>query len=236
MSSARKELVWAIKKQLFRLSSNDIYQVAKDIAINNSKNEEELNANDEESCMEYVVSYMQSDTLLGLEDEGMGQLLVLNDLIGRVINADAPVNFPVGTLSDGSTHVTPSQSPSTTVPNPTSQLHSHPNSTAMQTQPHSSTHTNTTTQPLEELRKVYEELGEKLRRQECTVTTSPTTYFHQGESELHYMPSMNSERPVLLKDLSYLQRRDFKVHGGQVGDQNSDLNYNDISKQIDEGV
>lgn len=236
MSSARKELVWAIKKQLFRLSSNDIYQVAKDIAINNSKNEEELNANDEESCMEYVVSYMQSDTLLGLEDEGMGQLLVLNDLIGRVINADNPVDVSVGTLSDGSTHITPSQSPSTTIPNPTPQPHSHPNSTVMQTQPHSNSHTNTTTQSLEELRKVYEELGEKLRRQECTVTTSPTTYFHQGESESHYMPSMNSERPVLLKDLSYLQRRDFKVHGGQVGDQNSDLNYNNISKQIDEGV
>ncbi|KAK0148946.1 hypothetical protein N1851_010630 [Merluccius polli] len=49
------------------------------------------------------------------------------------------------------------------------------------------------------------------------------------------MPQMISERPVVLKDLSYLQRRDFKVHGGQVGDQNSDLNYN-ISKQIDEGV
>lgn len=119
MSATRKELVWGIKKQLFRLSSNDIYQVAKDIAIN-SQHEEELNANDEEGCMEYVVSYMQSDTLLGLEDEGMGQLLVLNDLIGRVINADGPVNFPVGTLSDGRTHVTPSQSPTTTIPNPTS--------------------------------------------------------------------------------------------------------------------
>jgi len=67
--------------------------------------------------MEYVVSYMQSDTLLGLEDEGMGQLLVLNYLIGKIINADAPVNFPVGALSDGSTHVIPSHSPSTTIPN-----------------------------------------------------------------------------------------------------------------------
>lgn len=235
MSVTRKELVWGIKKQLFRLSSNDIYQVAKDIATN-SQHEEELNANDEEGCMEYVVSYMQSDTLLGLEDEGMGQLLVLNDLIGRVINANDPVNFPVSTLSDGSTHVTPSQSPSTTIPNPTSQPHSHPNSTVMQTQPHSNPHTNTTTQSLEELRQVYEELGEKLRRREFTETSSPTTYLHQGESELHRMPQMTSERPVILKDLSYLQRRDFKVHGGQVGDQNSDLNYNNISKQIDEGV
>lgn len=234
MSAARKELVWGIKKQLFRLSSHDIYQVAKDIAVN-SQHEEELNANDEEGCMEYVVSYMQSDTLLGLEDGGMGQLLVLNDLVGRIINADAPVNIPVVALSDGNTHVTPSYSPSTTTPNSATQPYPHSDSTVMQTQPPSNTHIHTTTQPLEELRQEYEELGEKLRRRACTETPSPTTYFHQAGSELHYMPQGILERPVMLKDLSYLQRRDFKVHGGQVGDQNSDLNYSNISKQI-EGV
>lgn len=222
MSATRKELVWGIKKQLFRLSNNDIYQVARDLALN-SRHEEELNANDEEGCMEYVVSYMQSDTLLGLEDEGMGQLLVLNDLIGKIINADVSVNLPVGTLSDDSTHVTPSHSPSTITPNSVSQ-------------PHSNTHTNTTTQSLEELRQAYEELGEKLRQRAFTGTPLPTMYPHHGESELHSVPQLVSERPVILKDLSYLQRRDFKVHGGQVGDQNSDLNYSNISKQIDEGV
>ena len=41
---------------------------------------------------------------------------------------------------------------------------------------------------------------------------------------------------VSLKDLSYLQRREFKVHGGQIGDHSSDITYNSISKQIDEGV
>lgn len=235
MSATRKELVWSIKKQLFRLSNNDIYQVAKDIATD-SQHEKELNPDDEEGCMEYVVSYMQSDTLLGLEDEGMGQLLVLNDLICKVINADAPVDCPVSALSDGNTHVTPSHSPSITIPNSASQPHSHPNSTVMPKQLHPNTYTNTTTQSVEELRQVYEELGEKLRRRESTATPSTTTYPHQGESELHCMSQMISERPVVLKDLSYLQRRDFKVHGGQVGDQNSDLNYNNISKQIDEGV
>lgn len=41
---------------------------------------------------------MQSDTLLGLEYEGMGQLLAFNDLICKGMNAGAPVNFPVGAL------------------------------------------------------------------------------------------------------------------------------------------
>ena len=186
--------------------------------------------------MEYVVSYMHSDTLLERDDEGVGQLLILNDLIGRVTTADAPVNFPVGALGDGNTHATPSHSPSTTIPNSASQPHSHSNGTVMQTQPHHNTHTNTTTQSVEELRQVYEELGEKLRRCESITTPPTTTYPHQGESESYGMPQMVSERPVVLKDLSYLQRRDFKVFGGQVGDQNSDVNYNNISKQIDEGV
>ena len=234
MAAVRKELVWSIKKQLFRLSSNDIYQVAKDIAID-SQHEGELNPNDEEGCMEYVVSYMQSDTLLGLEDEGMGQLMVLNDFICKVMNADAPVNFPVGALSDV-THVTPSHSPSTTIPNSASQPHSHPNNTIVQPQRHPNTHTNTTIQSVEELRQVYEELGEKLRRCESTAIPLTATYPHQVESESYYMPQVNSERPVVLKDLSYLQRRDFKIYGGQIGDQNFDLSYNNISKQIDEGL
>ena len=40
---------------------------------------------------------------------------------------------------------------------------------------------------------------------------------------------------VSLKHLSYLQRREFKVHGGQIRDQSSDITYNSISKQIDKG-
>lgn len=38
------------------------------------------------------------------------------------------------------------------------------------------------------------------------------------------------------KDLPYLQRREFKVNGGQTGDQDSEVTYNSICKQIDEGV
>jgi len=122
--------------------------------------------------MEYVVSYKQSDTLLQLEDEG--QLLVLNDLICKVFHAGATVNVPISAVSDGNTHATPSHSPSTTIQHTTSQPHFDPNNTVMPTQPHATTHTSTTTQSLEELRQVYEELGEKLRRHEVRVTLYTT--------------------------------------------------------------
>lgn len=81
---------------------SNIYQVEKEI-VTDGQHEEELNPNDEEGCMEYVVSYMLSDSFLEIEDESVCQLVVLNDLICKVMNADAPVNFPVVALSDGNT-------------------------------------------------------------------------------------------------------------------------------------
>lgn len=51
-----------------------------------------LDLNDEERYVECVISYMQSDTLLKLEDEGMGHLLALYDLIRKMIHAGVPSN------------------------------------------------------------------------------------------------------------------------------------------------
>lgn len=39
-----------------------------------------------------------------------------------------------------------------------------------------------------------------------------------------------------LRDLPYLHRREFKVHRGQIGDHSSDICYNSMCRQIEEGV
>ncbi|KAK0133562.1 hypothetical protein N1851_030936 [Merluccius polli] len=51
-------------------------------------------------------------------------------------------------------------------------------------------------------------------------------------------PASQSAREgiVSLRELSYLPRREFKVQGGQVGDQSSDISYNNLCKQIDDGI
>lgn len=233
MSTARKELVWSIKKQLFRLASDDIYQLAKDVAVDNPQGEV-LDLNDEERCIEYVISYMHSDTLLKLEDEGMSQLLALNDLICRISHVGVPSNVSVG-ASMGNSIPDENHHSSCTVPNIESQPHSPFEHTHTQSQPYPNTHSVATGQSVQELRHLCEELSDKLRQCEPTVTQATTTYPRQtGGGQFH--PSHHAERAVSLRDLSYLQRRDFKVHGGQVGDQNSDLSYNNISKQIDEGI
>lgn len=81
MSTVRKELVWSIKKNLYQLSCDDVYKLAKDIASDSSQ---DLESTDEGSCVDYIFNYMQSDTLLKSEDEGMSELLMLNDLVKSI--------------------------------------------------------------------------------------------------------------------------------------------------------
>ena len=78
MSTVRKELVWSIKNNLYLLSCDDDYKLAKDIT---SDSKQDLESTDEESCVNYIHNYMQSDTSLKSEDEGMSDLLMLNDLV-----------------------------------------------------------------------------------------------------------------------------------------------------------
>ncbi|KAK0148063.1 hypothetical protein N1851_012231 [Merluccius polli] len=216
MSRVRKEVVWSIKRSLFKLSGANLYQIAKDIATDSSEIEE-LSATDEEECTDYIISYMQSGALLGSEDEGVGELLMLNDVIGRMIveaELAAAAKTPVGTNTSPtpppSDHTSPPPSPNA-------------NNATMPSHPHSNPPVNATAQPVEDLRMLYEELGEKLRQWETTASSPAST-------------QNTPERVVPLKDLPYFQRREFKVHGGQIGDQSSEVSYGSISKQIDEGV
>ncbi len=59
-----------------------------------------ISKDDEKSCMNFIISYMQSDTLLKLEDEGFAQLLTLRDLINELI--ESRVN---NTVSDPSVSI-----------------------------------------------------------------------------------------------------------------------------------
>lgn len=45
-----------------------------------------------------------------------------------------------------------------------------------------------------------------------------------------------TESMIALRDLPLLARKEFKIHGGQIGDSSSDIRYSNISKQIDQGT
>lgn len=90
---------------------------------------------------------------------------------------------------------------------------------------------------LERLQAMYEEIGRKLHQVNLSPTSSaPDTH----NSPTHYLLSEPTSLPsndtmVSFRNRSFL-RREFKIHGGQVGDHNSDITYTSLCKQVDEGI
>lgn len=76
-------------------------------------------------------------------------------------------------------------------------------------------------------------------------TTTDTQHIHQSHSphpitssHLHYdqPPSHHTGSMIALRDLPFLQKKEFKIHGGQIGDNTSEITYSNISKQVDQGL
>lgn len=215
-------MIWNIRGRLFTLSTPDLFELAKNIS-QESKDKVQFNQDDKERCMDYVTSYLQSDALLQLEDEGMSHLLRLDSLINQIITTSGSVEQ----LAGGNEPVTNMPSPHT--------LDMLPETAPPHGPPGIQPHMNATsqTQSVEELRKAYEALGERLRLCE---TTAPQPSASPSHLQPRPKAQVSPERPVTLKDLSYLPRREFKVFGGQIGDNSSEISYNSLAKQINEGV
>lgn len=79
--SERKKLVWKVKKDLFHLSAKELFHLVNDIPRTQNRDPTTLSQHDEESCIDYICNYMNSEDLLELEDEGMSQLMYLRDKI-----------------------------------------------------------------------------------------------------------------------------------------------------------
>lgn len=78
-----------------------------------------------------------------------------------------------------------------------------------------------------------------------TITDTQPIHTHQFHSSHLRMPphspsdqhsTHRAESMIALKDLPFLQKKEFKIHGGQIGDIASDITYSNISKQIDQGL
>lgn len=77
-----------------------------------------------------------------------------------------------------------------------------------------------------------------------TTNQPPVIQDNLFSSHVMHSPSTNpdqhttntTESTIALRDLPLLQRKEFKIHGGQIGDNISDISYSSISKQIDQGM
>ncbi|KAL3979175.1 gamma-glutamyltranspeptidase / glutathione hydrolase / leukotriene-C4 hydrolase [Sarotherodon galilaeus] len=258
----RKSLVWDIRRSLLTLSAGELYKVAKKVGPADP-GQPELDVTDQEGCFDHISSFMYSKPLLEAEDGGMVDLLMLKDFIDDVIenrqvcddseDVDSPVTQtftqtmqparPSSGMGDSPTQPVPVTTIANMVNRPPVAGTTSPAGLA-------SSIPDITNAELQEMLNSYEALGKRLRQSVMVPTEQsprqPTGLLVQAnltQSDLlqPHPPGQPRAQPtregmISLRDLSYLQRREFRVQGGQVGDHSSDISYNNICKQMDEGI
>lgn len=64
----------------------DLFQLTTTIPRTPDQDSAKLNKHDKEGCIDYVCAYMNSSHLLELEDEGISQLLFIEDIIDDMMH------------------------------------------------------------------------------------------------------------------------------------------------------
>lgn len=246
----RKGLVWDIRKRLLNLSAVELFQVAKSIGPIPERDFSELDAEDQEGCLEYINAFMYSTHLLESEDRGMTELLVLQGTVEAVVQEHDAAE-PCYHHSEIESNVDADVCPAPTSYKHTSTGHMITTDTVHVESPKTASYlgevrwldTNPSTNPTVR-HSDFEELSRKLLQYLTPHTQHPTPsppVIHNSDTPV---TSNNVERTsqgitekvVLLRDISCLQRCEFKIQGGQIGDYASDITYASVCRQIDDGV
>lgn len=222
-STPRRMLVYTIQKRLSALNERQLQTVAHAI----DEEESTLNPVDlsEPELYDFIVDYLRSERLSGLEDEGMSQLLILNDMLTDLLAKEVEVE-----KSDS------------TAPLQTDYILSH------QPDPVTPTHLDHTCPDLHQTSGTSVSNTQGLPRDRDTHT-SPKHYMAlpsarsttRGDSGVSpgrtSPPTSIVDQVVRLTDVAALfPRREFKLHGGQISDVGSDMSYSSLCKQLDGGL
>lgn len=247
-NSERRGLVWDIKKSLLTLTADELFQLAQRVGPVPGKGPSTLQVGDEYGCFEHVDAFMNSDALIDSEDSGMAVLLELNDTVNDVIQAR---NAQTKTVTDVEMHNVMSVSENVatgqsavvsdvTTDDATDRIPNTNTPNQAEVSPATPSPPSTTTTPqntdIVELQKMFTSLLQHISNPISPPT--PTLIHPTPPSDTKHTPEHAHDRHnrvVPLRDLPML-RREFKVQGGQIGDQSSDLSYNNICRQIDDGL
>lgn len=243
--SERKKLMWTIKKDLLALSPEELFQIAAALGPVPGLDESSFSSGDEEACFEYITSYMQSKALLESEDRGMAYLLQLKDEIDLTVEIRKS-GSPIQVLDNGISTMSVSNEYDVNVEKPINvQMGSVVGVETMDADKAHPSHNSATANDTE-MQKIlasYEEINQKIRQFIPSQTSQSTP---QSPVRLPHLSStrqrgenattMNHDKMVSLRELSFLHRREFKIQGGQIGDQGSDITYNNVCRQIEEGL
>lgn len=227
----RRLLIFKIQKSLSELSLSQLQTVAR--SIDGGQQSDILENLSEPEVYELVVEYIRSDKLRAMEDEGMSQLLCLEDLLTNLLLQEGARDSPPGdvmprqgeppwTQQPGNVPPTPLQDERPTATSVAGHIVGHP-PVADSDQPN---------------RHSVEDRGIRLPTRDSTTLTPATSSFTgTGGALLGRMSSSSTDQVVRLTDVAaLLPRKEFKLHGGQISDAGSDMSYSSLCKQIDEGL
>lgn len=243
-SGERKQLLWSIKKKLHQLTGSEAHLIATSLGDVEGLDSSQLTQNDEESCVEYLTNYLTCSTILGREDQGLPLLRRLECMVdgtmasrgdssaslGAEASTSEQLTSPVQTLvGDGDKDIQTLLAQYDSIQAQLNQALSTATSPDTGRQKPTPAHTNHF--PNQQVTQASASLllGNPLL---------PAPQHHQQLCSPQHSLSypVASESMIAMKDLPLLSRREFKVHGGMISDTTSELSYNSICKQIDEGL
>ncbi|KAL0153940.1 hypothetical protein M9458_050749, partial [Cirrhinus mrigala] len=238
----RKRLVWDIRKDFITLPADELFHIAKVIGPVQGKDSSELDLEDSEGCFEYINAFMSSESLLETEDQGMSGLLSLQE---TVKSAKQFCNTECTSDVDTNTHLAHVSHPLTTDEQPLTTNGTYLTKQAVTdlggvkgAEPRTNT-------DLSKMLAEYEALSKKIQ-QYMTTPTQHTDMARSGAqvNPIPPPPLHRTERPQLtahsstfpMVGLPCIQPREFKIHGGQIGDHSSDIACNNVCRQMDAGL
>lgn len=89
-----------------KVKSQELFQIAKSVGPKPDRSQSVLEEGDPDGCFEHISSFMNSQRLLELEDNGMVDLLMLKDTVDNVINDQDVVLFDKTVNDDAHVHDT----------------------------------------------------------------------------------------------------------------------------------
>ncbi|XP_027886122.1 uncharacterized protein LOC114152417 [Xiphophorus couchianus] len=225
-TTPRRMLVFKIRKRLLALSISQLQVIASAIDDGSGPDAEGLMALSEPELFDLIDDFLRSEKLSGMEDEGMSQILHLDDMLDHLLQ-DTNEEDTVGEAREVSEAAPPQGedtdtrrriSPTTVsmgyhlLPSPGERDFPSP-------QPTTARDDNGPPRNLS--------------------TTSPveSTANSAGLPGRASLSSSVGEQVVKLTDVAALfPRREFKIYGGQISDTGSEVSYSSLCKQMDQGL
>lgn len=226
----RRMLIFKIQKRLSDLSVSQLQAVAS--SIDDGRQTQKVEDLGEPELYDLIVDYIRSEKLKAMEDEGMSQLLLLDDLLSDLLrNPDAGAG--AGDTVPRRMEKSPTQRPEHTSPTTLWDRQSMATTTARDIVVHPPTaYGDLRTDLFMEDRDTHAPANDL-----TTLMPDRSSLTGTGGAPLGRMSSSSTDQVVRLTDVAaLLPRREFKLHGGQISDAGSDMSYSSLCKQIDEGL